>query len=67
MFLYLEKSLEQLFEEGNCLHEKKHDQEMVRQFFSCMRVNWINGNIWPPEKWSVFKNISWPSLNEALF
>ena len=19
-----------------------------------MRVNWINENIWPPEKWSVF-------------
>jgi hypothetical protein len=24
---------EQLFEEGNILHGKKHDQEMVRQFF----------------------------------
>ena len=30
---------EQLFEEGNILHGKKHDQEMVRQFFSYMRVN----------------------------
>ena len=54
MFKYLEKNMSRLFEKDNVLHGKKHDQEMVRQFFSYMRVNWIDGNVWPPEKWSVF-------------
>jgi hypothetical protein len=49
---------EQLFEEGNILHGKKQDQEMVRQFFSYMRVNWINGNIWPTKNGPFSINMS---------
>ena len=33
MFKYLEKSMARLFEKDNVLDGKKHDQEMVRQFF----------------------------------
>jgi hypothetical protein len=39
MFKYLEKSMERLFKEGNVLHGKKHDQEIIRQFFSYMKTS----------------------------
>jgi hypothetical protein len=54
MFKYLEKSMARLFEKDNVLDGKKHDQEMVRQFFSYIRFNWIDRNVLPFEKWSVF-------------
>ncbi len=49
---------EQLFEEGKILYGKKQDQEMVRQFFSYMRVNLINGNIWPTKYGPFLINMS---------
>jgi hypothetical protein len=56
MFCYLKKEINELFQqEYVLLHRKKQEHELVEQFFSHLRVNWIAGiRVWPPFKWVVF-------------
>lgn len=37
-FNYLENEIKELFQKGNVLFHRKHDQEMDNQFFSYMRA-----------------------------
>ncbi len=48
MFTYLEKEMEELFQQGNVLYRKKHEHGLVKKFFSYMRVNWIARTAWLP-------------------
>jgi hypothetical protein len=59
-FYYLEKEMQELFQLGYILlHRKKHGHELVKQFFSHLRDNWIaRVRVWPPVKWSVFNKTS---------